>query len=69
MRKHKETRRALRLKGVCTKSGLGRSTIYALIAAGKFPAGFHLTPGGRAKGWYEDLIDDYLAAQSEGEKS
>ena len=57
-------RRAIRFKKVCEITGLGKSTIYSLIATGKFPAGFNLTPSGRAKGWFEDVIDDYLAAQA-----
>lgn len=49
----------LRLKAVQARTGLGRSTLYARIAAGKFPKSIRL--GGRAVGWLEHDIEAYLA--------
>ena len=52
--------RILRMRELMEKVGYAESTIYALIKNGKFPAPFKLTPGGRANGWFEDTIDEYL---------
>jgi predicted DNA-binding transcriptional regulator AlpA len=43
-----------------TVNGLTNGMLYALIAEGKFPNGFALTKGGRARGWLESSIDDHL---------
>lgn len=51
--------RALRLKQVMAKTGLGRSAIYAKAATGKFPAPFKLG-GGQASAWLEHEIDAWL---------
>lgn len=50
----------LRMKDLHVKVGLRPSTIYALIAQGKFPAPFKFVPGGRAAGWLEDTVDHWL---------
>ena len=55
-----EVVRVLRMCGACGKVGLGRSSIYELIARGQFPPPFRLTPGGRAVGWFESDLDDWL---------
>ena len=52
--------RVLRMRDLPVKTGLGRSTIYLLIHQGKFPGGFILTPGGRARGWFEHEVDAFL---------
>lgn len=44
------------------KIGLGQSTIYRMIANGKFPKPFELVPGRTA--WIESDIDDWLAERS-----
>jgi prophage regulatory protein len=51
-------RRVLRLKGVMAKTGLARSTIYALIAKGKFPAPAH--PTEKTSIWDESEIENYI---------
>jgi prophage regulatory protein len=51
-------KRVLRVQAVIDKSGLGRSTIYAMIKADRFPAPIKL--GHRAVGWLEDDIDLWL---------
>lgn len=52
--------RILRLPDVKDRTGLSRSTIYALIAAGRFPHQIQLGP--RAVGWREADIDTWLDA-------
>lgn len=58
----------LRLKQVLSRTGLSRSTIYGLIKDGKFPAQILLSSDGRAVGWIEQEIDDYLACQIEASR-
>ena len=53
----------LRMKDLPTKVGLKPSTIYALIAKGDFPPPFKFIPGGRAAGWLEQTIDEWLEAR------
>ena len=52
--------RIIRMRDLIEKVGYAESTIYALIKDGKFPAPFKLTRGGRANGWFEHTIDEYL---------
>lgn len=49
----------LRLPDVKKRVPYSRSSIYALIAAGKFPAPILL--GGRAVGWLSNEIDQWIA--------
>jgi prophage regulatory protein len=61
----------LRMKDLPKKIGFQPSTIYELIAKGKFPAPFKLVQGGKASGWLESTIDSWIenaARQSEGEQ-
>jgi prophage regulatory protein len=60
----KPIRRIIRMAQLRAKYPLSESHIYSLIKQGKFPKPFPLVPGGRAVGWYEDVIDDYFAACS-----
>jgi prophage regulatory protein len=55
--------RILRMTHVADRVGLSKSSIFALIADGKFPRPFPLTPNGRAVGWLECDIDDYILAR------
>lgn len=60
--------RIVRMKDHPSKVGFQPSTIYGLIAEGKFPAPHKLVPGGRAAGWFESTIDAWLksvASQNE----
>ena len=59
------TVRTLRMKDLPSKVGFQPSTIYGLIAQVKFPKTFKLTPGGRAAGWDEAVIDAYITARME----
>ena len=61
-------KRIVRMKDLPSKVGFQPSTIYGLIAEGKFPAPHKLVPGGRAAGWFESTIDAWLksvASQNE----
>lgn len=48
----------LRIKGVKTKTGLGRSQIYQLLKEQKFTSQIKL--GRRAVGWLEHEIDEWI---------
>ncbi len=52
--------RIVRMKDLPSKIGFQPSTIYGLIAEGKFPAPHKLVPGGRAAGWLESTIDAWI---------
>lgn len=53
----------LRLPAVKARTGLSRSTIYLRIADGSFPKPVSL--GGRAVGWIEAEVNDWLKQQIE----
>ena len=53
----------LRLPAVMVKTGLSRSTIYLRISQDNFPKPISL--GGRAVGWIQAEIDDWLDRQIE----
>ena len=52
--------RVLRMKDLTDKVGYKPSTIYDLISKGQFPAPMKLVPNGRAIGWFESTIDEWL---------
>ncbi len=51
----------LRLPAVKARTGLSRSTIYLRISEGRFPKAISL--GGRAVGWIEAEVNDWLNQQ------
>ena len=51
----------LRLPSVKERTGLSRSTIYALVSKGRFPKQIKL--GERAVGWLENDINDWIEEQ------
>lgn len=53
----------LRLPTVKARTGLSRSTIYQRMDEGKFPRSVSL--GGRAVGWIESEIDEWVNHQIE----
>lgn len=57
----------LRRKQVEARTGLSRSTIYQRIADGTFPKAVNL--GGRAVGWLESEIEDWLAQRVNASRS
>ena len=50
-------RKALRKPAVLAALGVSNSTLYAGIAAGKFPKGTKVDPDGRLVVWFEDQIE------------
>lgn len=55
--------RFLRLPRVKDRVGLGRSSIYALVASGEFPRPISL--GGRAMAWLESDINGWIQTKVE----
>jgi len=53
----------LRLPSIIELTGLSRSTIYLRISKNEFPAPVSL--GGRAVGWVEDDVNQWLAEKVE----
>ena len=62
--KIREALKILRRKQLEARLGLSRSTIYSKVAAGELPPPIQLGSG-RAVGWIEGEIDQWLAAQVE----
>jgi prophage regulatory protein len=60
------THTILRLPAVKTSTGLSRSTIYLRVAEGTFPKPVSL--GGRAVGWLEAEIQDWLRQRIEASR-
>ena len=58
-----------RLNGVKSMVGLSRSTIYALMAAGEFPKSISLSDDGRAVGWLEADIQDWIDSRIAASKA
>lgn len=57
----------LRLKQVKQRTGLSRSTIYAQMARGEFPAKIAL--GARSVGWIEEEIDGFLRTRIDASRA
>lgn len=57
-------RRAIRLPRVLEIYPVSEAQLYKEIAAGLFPPGFQLTPGGRAVAWWEDEIEALVEARA-----
>lgn len=55
--------KVLRMNEVADKVGLCKSQIYKLVSERKFPQPFAIG-GGRARGWLENTIDEWIVAQS-----
>jgi prophage regulatory protein len=53
--------RLLRLPNVLQRVALGRSQVYALVGAGKFPRPVHL--GERTVAWVEREVDAWIASR------
>ena len=60
-----KTIRVLRMRDLPVKIGLQPSTIYGLVAKGDFPPPFKFITGGRAAGWLEQTIDNWLEGRRE----
>lgn len=58
--------RFLRLPEVLARTGLSRSTIYVRLDQGRFPRPVSL--GGRAVGWIEAEVDEWIREQIEASR-
>ena len=56
------TLKVLRRRQVEARTGLPRSSIYALITEGRFPAPIHLSA--KSVGWLEHEIDAWIAERA-----
>jgi prophage regulatory protein len=57
----------LRRRQVEARTGLGRSSIYALIAEGQFPAPIRLSTN--TVGWLEHEIDAWIAERTKASRT
>lgn len=66
----KQPERLVRLREVLTRTGVGRSTLYVLIANGKFPKPVSVA-GMRISAWSQSAIDEWIQTQlrKDGEKT
>ena len=55
--------RIIRLREVMERTGLARSTVYKYVEDGIFPKSVPL--GGRAVGWVEQEVEDWIVARIE----
>ena len=56
--------RLLRIRSVCERVGLSRSTVYAYVASKRFPPPLKLGPGeGGAVAWREDAVNEWIASR------
>ena len=60
-----QTRRILRMRDICQKLSLCPSTVHDLVARGIFIKPFTLIPGGRAVGWLEVDVDQWIFNRKE----
>jgi len=60
-----QPRRILRMRDICQKLGLCPSTVHDLVARGIFIRPFTLIPGGRAVGWLEVDVDQWICDRKE----
>ncbi len=61
--------RVLRMRDLRDRLQLSTSQVFSLIARGMLPKPFPIVPGGRAVGWLEsDITDWILQRKAEGEK-
>lgn len=57
-------KRVLRSKHVVGRVKLSRSGVYELVKKDQFPKPFKLVQGGRASGWLESDIDEWIDSRA-----
>ncbi|BDN92086.1 DNA-binding protein [Aeromonas caviae] len=55
--------RFIRIRAVCEKTGLSKSSIYDLMTQGRFPQTVRLSEAGRCVAFVESEIDDWMASR------
>lgn len=53
--------RILRVREVCERLSISRSTLYAMINNGEFPAGIKITV--QRVGWPESVVDNWIRSR------
>lgn len=61
-------RRAIRAKQVLEIYPVSEAQLYKEIAAGLFPSGFALTPGGKCRAWWSDEVEAIVEARAAASK-
>lgn len=56
-----ESIRLLRIRQVCERTGLSRSTIYELVSGDELPKPIQISA--RTVGWVESEIDDFIRSR------
>jgi prophage regulatory protein len=51
---------------VSKKLGVSASKLFDMIAKGEFPKPFLIIPSGRAVGWLESEVDNWILSRREG---
>jgi prophage regulatory protein len=55
----------IRHNQVCQKLGISSAKLFDMVAKGLFPKPFVLIPGGRAVGWVEQDIDEWILGRKQ----
>ena len=55
----------LRMSDVVRRTGISKSQVHNMMNDGRFPKSFPLVPGGRAVGWYESVIDEWIRERNQ----
>jgi prophage regulatory protein len=59
--------KVIRHAEVKAKLGVSGAKLFDMVAKGQFPRPFSIVPGGRAKGWVESTVDDWIKGRELGE--
>lgn len=57
--------RIIRLAQVSAKLDMSEAKVFDMIAKGIFPRPFQIVPGGRAVGWLESDVDQWIISRRE----
>ena len=57
--------RVIRHNQVCQKMQISSAKLFDMVATGIFPKPFQLVPGGRAVGWLEQDVDEWILGRKE----
>jgi len=57
--------RVIRHNQVCVKLQISSAKLFDMVAKGIFPKPFVLIPGGRAVGWLEQDIDEWILGRKQ----
>lgn len=49
---------------VCQKLNVSSAKLFDMVAKGQFPRPFIIVPGGRAVGWLENDVDEWIVRRS-----